>query len=868
MKFSFISTVVLFVMSVSSAQQVQLVSPADDTILSQDSVNFSCEVSNSSGIDSVYLYSDLSGSWAKTAGLRAPRNEYPFDATMQLWMHFNESSGLINDFSNHSHDGAVQGATFVPAGYNQGAYSFNGGRDCISMPSSTFNLPGASGATMAAWVKPFDGQSSASGAIIFIDYSGSANTRILLTVNSNKTVSMKARSRTEALQTTTSANSLQTNIWTHIAGVVDLSAKTIQVYINGNMAKEETKSFNSPTFYETTAINACIGGISGSSSYSFKGDVDEAAMYNRVLSGSEILTLAQDTLVKLWSPVFTVTPVLPGRFNPEFNCCSRERDGHSLHCKKPRHDRGSIEFDWNCQAIDGAGNPFWAIKNFDFTDRKPFTFDYVHPTPGDDTLIQKRSATIKIKASDALSSSSLVLLKGQREKIYRIAVDSTLWSKWGLEYPVTYVFELTDISDLNVWQRDTSADAWQLIPSKIGTEIFNGVDAVRLCSDQKTLYVSIGFKTRPVIFLKFGSTGKITYQGAARFYDNRKATFTLSIDNWGYNNLASPNAHAGIPCASMTDDNGDKYQAAVWACRSFQLPVSVAIVTRSIDMTPVWPLIQDEVNAGAMEPASHSCHHSSSALVYQIFGYTTEIIASRDDILTNLTNLPYGNHIFEYVLPGGYENTTIFQTAQGEYSLLRRYNGYDDPSDTGYAVWNAAYQLYLGGQETKSYDTILEARNPKARYYAADVDSLNSAFTTVYNNGGIFYAMWHPDRYTNSVIYDISSPIEGAQGSSLMQHLSYVSGRTDVWYVANGWLYDYHLAAGNVNVTEYIDDANPVTYKMDIEKCPPDVYAVYNFHHLASDSSYYYRVTAQNVHGDSAIIPASPNYRRLQVITR
>jgi hypothetical protein len=43
-------------------------------------------------------------------------------------------------------------------------------------------------------------------------------------------------------------------------------------------------------------------------------------------------------------------------------------------------------------------------------------------------------------------------LKGQTGNIYRLAVDSKLWSQWSLQYPVTYVFELTDIKDLNVWR--------------------------------------------------------------------------------------------------------------------------------------------------------------------------------------------------------------------------------------------------------------------------------------------------------------------------------------------------------------------------------------------------------------------------------
>ena len=61
--------------------------------------------------------------------------------------------------------------------------------------------------------------------------------------------------------------------------------------------------------------------------------------------------------------------------------------------------------------------------------------------------------------------------------------------------------------------------------------------------------------------------------------------------------------------------------------------------------------------------------------------------------------------------------------------------------------------------------------------------------------GGIFYALWHPDRYKNSVIYDHAAGVDGQSGSTLIQHLTHVANRKDVWYVANGWLYSYRYVA-------------------------------------------------------------------------
>jgi hypothetical protein len=57
-----------------------------------------------------------------------------------------------------------------------------------------------------------------------------------------------------------------------------------------------------------------------------------------------------------------------------------------------------------------------------------------------------------------------------------------------------------------------------------------------------------------------------------------------------------------------------------------------------------------------------------------------------------------------------------------------------------------------------------------------------------------------PDRYRNSVIHDARPPVEGVQGSSLIQHFGHVARRKDVWYVANGWLHCYRYVAEHARV--------------------------------------------------------------------
>ena len=202
-----------------------------------------------------------------------------------------------------------------------------------------------------------------------------------------------------------------------------------------------------------------------------------------------------------------------------------------------------------------------------------------------------------------------------------------------------------------------------------------------------------------------------------------------------------------------------------------------------------WQNMQTELNYSdnSWEPVIHTRTHPCSSSAYNSNGYAWEILGCKNDILENLTNIPYGQYVFEFILPCGYQDSTVESTAAGEFLFLRDWDGSDHPSSTDYEPWNTAYNYYgIGGFQTKSYDPVFQARTPSGRYYSSDVTNLNNAFDTVYDNGGIFYAMFHPDRYSNSVIYDTSPGVDGVSGSSFMQHLAHVANRTDVWYVANG----------------------------------------------------------------------------------
>jgi hypothetical protein len=218
-----------------------------------------------------------------------------------------------------------------------------------------------------------------------------------------------------------------------------------------------------------------------------------------------------------------------------------------------------------------------------------------------------------------------------------------------------------------------------------------------------------------------------------------------------------------------------------------------------------WQAMQAELDRRdqSWEPAVHARTHPCSAAAYAVHGYRAEILDCRDELLRRLRRIPFGPHIFEHILTCGYQDESILRTDAGQFLFVRGYNAGDNPASTDYAPWNARHGFYgVGGLSYKAYDAVFQRREPAGRYHAEDVQRLNAAFDQVHAQGGIFYAMWHPDRYRNSVIHDPRPGLEGVQGSSLVQHLGHVARRKDVWYVANGWLYCYRFVAEYARVEQ------------------------------------------------------------------
>jgi len=383
---------------------------------------------------------------------------------------------------------------------------------------------------------------------------------------------------------------------------------------------------------------------------------------------------------------------------------------------------------------------------------------------------------------------------------FQLSIAADAWQKFGFRYPATYVFALPEVSGkVEVKRRDAPGGAWTTLGAKTEKDLFNGVECVRFDPQQRKAYVSVAFNAAATVDLEFQGPGRVDFVEVAQYYDHRKAACSLSLDNWGRQAGSRP----GAPWKGAADDQSDKYQAALSICREFRIPVSIAINTGMFGGDALWQNMQAELDRQdySWEPAVHARTHPCSAKAYSVNGYRAEILDCRDELLRRLRNIPYGQHIFEHILTCGYQDESILQTDRGEFVFVRGWNSRDNPASVGFSPWNQRYGFYgIGGLSYKAYDAVFQRRKPAGRYHAADVQTLNAAFDQVFQSGGIFYAMWHPDRYANSVIHDPRPGVDGVQGSSLMQHLGHIANRKDVWYVANGWLYCYRYVAEHVRV--------------------------------------------------------------------
>jgi glucose/arabinose dehydrogenase len=185
------------------------------------------------------------------------------------------SGSVLADVSGNGNAGSVSGATWAAGKYG-GALSFNGTSDLVQVASSaSLNL--SSGMTLAAWIQPSGAQSGWRTVMqrqVDAWALNASNDGGALVPAGGGTIGGSAR-------WITGSAASPVGVWTHLAVTYDGSI--LRLYVNGVLATSAAVSGS----LQSVTNPLWLGGNVPYGEF-FKGLIDEAQVYNRALSVSEI----------------------------------------------------------------------------------------------------------------------------------------------------------------------------------------------------------------------------------------------------------------------------------------------------------------------------------------------------------------------------------------------------------------------------------------------------------------------------------------------------------------------------------------------------------------------------------------------------
>jgi len=232
------------------------------------------------------INSSSSGSSVPTDGLTTP--SAPSNGLI-LGYHLDNSSSLgendkiIKDFSGSNYHGSVYKATWTSAGKSGGAFNFNG---IDSYINSTINVPVGSTYSVSFWFYYKNSPITYSSLFRLGDSNGCIYEPSIM-LYSNNVIDARVSGCSNAGLTGTAP--VAKNQWNFVTYTVSSGSQVI--YINGVAINSSSYTHNSGAsrYIVLGAANTINNGV-GNLAF-FNGTIDEARIYNRVLSSSEVSQL-------------------------------------------------------------------------------------------------------------------------------------------------------------------------------------------------------------------------------------------------------------------------------------------------------------------------------------------------------------------------------------------------------------------------------------------------------------------------------------------------------------------------------------------------------------------------------------------------
>ena len=265
----------------------------------------------------------------------------------------------------------------------------------------------------------------------------------------------------------------------------------------------------------------------------------------------------------------------------------------------------------------------------------------------------------------------------------------------------------------------------------------------------------------------------VRFIGKTKYLNNARAIVTHTIDD-------------STKYVVNAIDTMDKYgiKATIFVSTE-QNPAPGERFYTQLQVRDLWPRLRQAIDNGH-EIGSHSRRHPCSRPDTEAFcseAYNDyEVTGSRDDIL-QFTRQPY---VWTWCYPcGNCANYEFIQKriAAAGYIVARNYP--DEPND-GHIQPNL--QTWDSNPMNAGYTQVVQKRGGAAKSEITDVSVLNAKFDEIYERGGIYNFMSHPQwlDYGPDAFYE--------------RHLAHISHRTDIWYVPMGPLYAYRATHDKTEV--------------------------------------------------------------------
>ena len=279
-------------------------------------------------------------------------------------------------------------------------------------------------------------------------------------------------------------------------------------------------------------------------------------------------------------------------------------------------------------------------------------------------------------------------------------------------------------------------------------------------------------------------TGVVHFVGKTKYLNNARAVVVHTIDD-------------STKLVVDTADAMDKYDIkGTFFISTEQDPPPEERFFNQLQVWLLWPRMQKAVQNGhevGAHAVTHPCSRPQSDTTsdtYKAFceaNYNdAELLASRDTILKRTTQ-PY---VWTWAYPCGHcANLEVIQkrVAAAGYIVARNYPG----EALGLHI-RPDLQTWASNPYDAPYTQVVQKQGGRrgAETPPIDVASLDAKFDEVYEKGGIYHFMSHPQS------------LDFGPDGFYEKHLSHISRRPDVWYVPMGPVYAFKTIVDRTDVRQ------------------------------------------------------------------